>query len=1007
MNARYDSTDQVVPLATILVTEELTRRRSRLPDLATENQAITALAGELASHPDNLLEKLAELVLRCSRAESAGVSILEASAAGAKRAEGVEEFSSQDSAVFRWHAVTGALAPHVGGIMPRDASPCGTVIDHNATLLLDRPGRHYRALAEVDPPVTEALLVPFHAEGEPVGTVWAVMHSRGRQFDAEDARLIESLARFASAGYQLKRRTSELHEANLQLQREIEDRQRTQEALRHAKQLAEDIIDTVREPMLVLDFNLRVQSANASFYEMFQVAAEQTIGCSVFDLGNGQWNIPPLRELLEDVLPANNSFNDFHIEHDFETIGRRVMLLNARRIDQVQLILLAIEDITERTQALEALRHNEQRLVKMTSVEGVGVLTFDYEGRILDANDTFLKLFGYSREAFEAEVLTWRDFTPPEHVQASLEVMEQLGKTGRIGPYEKEYFAKDGSRKWMMFVGADLGDGTIVEYAVDISDRKQMEEVLHERMREAEEAQAMLDSLLEHVPEGITIVGGPPDFPVLANSRMAVKLIGREDDQLEGVRSGWHARAFGIYLADGVTEPTPEQMPLYRASRHGEHVIGEEWVIERPDQSKITVLVNVAPIRDSQGRIIGAINCWQDITERKKADNALLQAHEALQQQAGRLQRLASELSRAEHRERKRLAALLHDHLQQLLVAIRMSLCSVRSKSDDAAVVESAGQAIELTDEAVKASRDLTHQLRPPVLYEAGLIPALQWLGTRMQRQQGLRVTIEAETDSSPAQIGLEPDVYMLLFESVRELLFNTAKHAGVDEACVTVTKDERVLRIIVSDRGRGFDPAILRDERSDGSFGLFSVRERLTALGGSVSIDSAEDRGTSVMLEVPIRETAALEPEPDQAPQMPARGGQANPASDQRPISVLVVDDHAIVRQGIANILREHPLVTVVDEASDGAEAIEKVRLHRPDVVLMDVNMPEMNGIEATRAVHRQWPEVVVVGLSVQEDEPTASAMHEAGAAAFVSKSGDFARVIETITRLVRRGDE
>ena len=97
-------------------------------------------------------------------------------------------------------------------------------------------------------------------------------------------------------------------------------------------------------------------------------------------------------------------------------------------------------------------------------------------GTLIDANEVFLRMTGYSRGEVEARELTWRKMTPPEWIEVSEEQMTKLEETGRIGPYEKEYLRKDGSRSWMLFAGASLGDGTIVEYCIDINDRKRAEE---------------------------------------------------------------------------------------------------------------------------------------------------------------------------------------------------------------------------------------------------------------------------------------------------------------------------------------------------------------------------------------------------------------------------------------------------------------------------------------------------------------------------------------------------
>lgn len=128
------------------------------------------------------------------------------------------------------------------------------------------------------------------------------------------------------------------------------------EDLRSAKEFAEMIVDTIWEGLLVLDFDLRVQAANESFYQMFEVSRVETEGRLVFELGNGQWNIPELRTLLEQILPEKRVVNNFVVEHDFVAVGRRVVRLNARQLNHHEKILLAIEDVTDQRQAEEALR---------------------------------------------------------------------------------------------------------------------------------------------------------------------------------------------------------------------------------------------------------------------------------------------------------------------------------------------------------------------------------------------------------------------------------------------------------------------------------------------------------------------------------------------------------------------------------------------------------------------------------------------------------------------------
>jgi PAS domain S-box-containing protein len=134
------------------------------------------------------------------------------------------------------------------------------------------------------------------------------------------------------------------------------------QALHEAKEAAEQIVETVREPLLVLTPDFRVQSANPAFYQLFQVSPAETVGQHIYQLGNRQWDIPALHTLLEQILPQQTVFNDYEVTHDFERIGPRTILLNARRLDHVEFILLAMEDITARRQAETQLLQQRARL---------------------------------------------------------------------------------------------------------------------------------------------------------------------------------------------------------------------------------------------------------------------------------------------------------------------------------------------------------------------------------------------------------------------------------------------------------------------------------------------------------------------------------------------------------------------------------------------------------------------------------------------------------------------
>ena len=179
--------------------------------------------------------------------------------------------------------------------------------------------------------------------------------------------------------------------------RDVTERKRDEQLVHDALAYADNIIATMREPFLVLDHTLKVVTANGSFYEYFEVTQSQTQGQFVYDLGNRQWDIPALRTLLEEVLQENHVFQDFEVEHDFPNLGRKTMLLNARRIrrpgNHSELILLAIEDVTERRLAEQLARDTLAYADNIIATLRVPFLVLDQNLRIVTANSSFYHNF--------------------------------------------------------------------------------------------------------------------------------------------------------------------------------------------------------------------------------------------------------------------------------------------------------------------------------------------------------------------------------------------------------------------------------------------------------------------------------------------------------------------------------------------------------------------------------------------------------------------------------------
>jgi CheY-like chemotaxis protein len=272
------------------------------------------------------------------------------------------------------------------------------------------------------------------------------------------------------------------------------------------------------------------------------------------------------------------------------------------------------------------------------------------------------------------------------------------------------------------------------------------------------------------------------------------------------------------------------------------------------------------------------------------------------------------------------------------------------------------------------------------VLYENGLIAALQWLAGRSKEQFQLEVELDLDPEAEPRSVELRA----ILFESVRELLFNIRKHAGVNRARIELSRSDRDdLYLAVEDEGVGFDPA--RAEASGRGLGLLRVRERMIALGGQADIDSVPGHGTRVLLVVPEQDICF--PRVEQVVyETPADLQRAEVSGTVASglIRVIVADDHRMVREGLVMILESQPDISVVGQADDGRETIELARALRPDVIVMDVNMPKVSGIEATRTILGDLPETVIIGVSAYDDSGAAESIKKAGAVAFLEKGGE-----------------
>ncbi len=407
--------------------------------------------------------------------------------------------------------------------------------------------------------------------------------------------------------------------------------------------------------------------------------------------------------------------------------------------------------VVERVRAEAALRESEERhrTILLTALDGFWLV--DLHGRLLEVNDAYCRLSGYSAQ----ELLAMR-IPDLEAVETPAEVAARIQALAARGDerFESRHRRKDGStfdvevsvKYW------SAGDGRFVVFLRDVSDRK-----LAER-------------------------------------------------QLDGAR------------ADVLTEKT-------RLEEVARSLSASEAELQRANQG------------------------LQAANEALRRSNETLEARVAertadLFRRTAQLQALAQDLTRAEERERQRVAQVIHDHLQQLLSVARMNLGMVLDRVRTKSVKQSLGSLDGLIAESLDLTRSLTAELSPAILHRSGLAAALQWLGRWYEERFGLKVAVDTEAD-----VELGEELRVTIFRGVRELLFNVVKHANVANAGVQLRRAaDGSTRVVVRDEGVGFDPETMRawDGGPGHGFGLFSLRERLELLGGRLHVDSAPGQGAS-----------------------------------------------------------------------------------------------------------------------------------------------------------------
>ena len=738
-----------------------------------------------------------------------------------------------------------------------------------------------------------------------------------------------------------------------------------------AHEFADSVINTVREPLISLDQNLRVVTVSRSFYEFFKVKPEETVGQLIYDLGNKQWDIPRLRELLETILPEKTSFDNYEVEHDFATIGKRTMLLNARQIErgvgEERIILLAIEDITERKQLEDGIKDSLELYRKVFETSTDGILLFEKGGlTIRHANPALKAMLGYSQGELVGKEL--KDIGFPNDIGSYQEIMQTLEEFGILHYKEARIEKKTGQ----------LSDTDIymVERANliqcnlrDISERKRVEKTLRE-------GDLFITTLLDSLP-------------------IPVSYTNREGKYLGCNRSfeQFYKRDRIDIIGKSVYDMGPEEI----AEKHNRM---DMELLDNPGiQSYVWKVLNGAgelrdvifyksTFEDGDGKVVGLIGGILDITERKRAEEETTKLQAQLQQ-SQKMEAIGTLAGGIAHDFNNILSAVIgYTELAQ------MKLGADSEIKDDLKEVLTAGvRAKDLVKQIMTFSRQ-TKEEKMPV--QVGLIvtEALKLIRSSLPTIIDIRQNILSKSIvlSDPTQ-----------FHQIVMNLCTNAAHAmqekgGILEVTLTdvMLDSDFVLtypeilpgayqKLTVSDTGHGitpeamnriFDPFFTTKSKDQGTgLGLSVVHGIVKDYGGTITVYSEPDKGTTFNLYFPIIEGKAGERHKEDT---------IIPTGTER---ILVVDDEKAIIDIIKRTLTS--LGYVVEARTSSLEALElfKVMPDKFDLFITDMTMPQMTGDKLALELIKIRPDIPVILCTGFSENVTQERADTIGIKAFLLK--------------------
>lgn len=434
---------------------------------------------------------------------------------------------------------------------------------------------------------------------------------------------------------------------------------------------------------------------------------------------------------------------------------------------------------------------------------------------------------------------------------------------------------------------------------------------------------------------------------------------------------------------------------LIRKALHRSSVV--ELKLDATEGRPKLVRFTLRPLKDSDIHEVGVVAT--ELTELVEANEALKSNEESLRELSARLLQLQDE-------ERRHIARDLHDATGQKLAVQSMSLSSILSRHHhelNADVQRALTECLSLNKEVSGEIRTLSYLLHPPMLDELGLSSAVKWYLAGFTNRTSIRI----ETDI-PADIHrLSPDAEVALFRVLQESLTNVHRYSESPRAVVRIKATSESLRLEVQDFGKGMK---LPKSSSVSSIperlgvGIQGMNERMRQLGGKLEITSSLNQGTLVVATIPLSGKVIVPAKRpfDVASSSISASEGAVAANVNLRKKILIADDHEMLRRGLRNTLQTERDLEICGEAVNGEEAVEKTKSLQPDLVILDINMPGLNGLVAIRQILRNKPKTKVLVFSVHDSDQTMQEASAAGAHGFLSKGKDAQDLLRVIREIL-----